>query len=55
MTGMLAAAKREARTAAGTRDRLSAVRFAGLGPVGDDAVVAHRCVRQLAEFLGGEF
>ena len=33
--GILAAAKREARTAAGTRDRLSAVRFAGPG---DDAI-----------------
>jgi hypothetical protein len=52
---VLAAAKREACAAARASDRLSAIRFAGLGPVGDDAIVTHRCVRQLAESLGGEF
>jgi hypothetical protein len=53
--GMLAAAEREVGAAARTRDRLSAVRFAGLGPARDDAVVAHRCIANCVEFPGGEF
>ena len=52
---IFAAAKREVGAAARTRDRLSAVRFAGLGPAGDDAVVAHRCIANCTEFPGGEF
>ena len=51
---IFAAAKREVGAAARTPDRLSAVRFAGLGPAGDDGV-AHRGIANCFEFPGREF
>jgi hypothetical protein len=42
--------QREVGAAARTRDSLGAVRLAGLGLAGDDAVVAHRCIANCAEF-----